>query len=308
MERASILKAGKSNYWFALSLRQVTRLWRFPQTPRERLARLFFRPNQQPPYPFHIRLDGVHYRGVFSEYLDWRIFFLGGFERETVNLCKFLSCHAAFPAFCDIGANRGLYSLLLAGLYARVVAFEPLDGNIRKLKSALDENGIDNVEILPLALGEADGQAPFYLPPEGNDGVGSFLPEHVQNSSRTEVIRIRQGDSILQERNVRPGLLKIDTEGYEWQVLRGLKATLERDRPFIVLEIGDSSKDAIRAGGGLHAALPPDYKMFEISDHTTAPEFFLKTLQPEDILNRPITNNLACPVEKAQALAPFIRD
>ena len=274
--------------------------------PREKLARGFFRPDRQKHYPFRVRLDGVFYRGNFSEYLDWRVFFLGSFERETINLCRFLAPHAKFPVFCDIGANKGLFSLMLARSYRKIYAFEPYESNIALFSAALKENDLGNVEILPFAMGEQDAVADFYLPPEGNFGIGSFVEGHVETPTEVRQMTIRRGDAVFQERNIHPGLIKIDTEGFEWPVLRGLSANLEQDRPFVVLEIGDSSKRAIREGGGLHAALPPDYRIFEISDHTTAPQFFLKPLAEDQILSRGITNNLYCPVERTDILAPFI--
>lgn len=287
-------------------LRPLTSEWRLKQDPRERLARGLFQPERQGHYPFRVQLDGIVFRGDFAEYLDWRVFFLGSFERETINLCKFLATHAKFPVFCDIGANKGLFSLLLADSYKNIYAFEPYQANIALFSAALKENGLGNVEILPFALGEAEAVTKFYLPPGGNFGIGSFVEGHVENPAETLQMTILRGDAVFREREIRPGLIKIDTEGFEWPVLRGLGAVLEQDRPFVVLEIGDSSKGAIREGGGLHAALPQDYRVFEISDHTTSPQFFLKPLAEEDILARGISNNLACPAERLDILAPFI--
>lgn len=294
------------NYPFSVLLRQVTSSWRLRQQPREKLARLFFRPSAQKSYPFRVMLDGIVYRGQFGEYLDWRVFFLGGFERETINLCRFLAQHAHYPTFCDIGANRGLFSVLLARSYREVYAFEPLEVNVALLQSGLDENGLRNVEILPFALGEAEAVAKFYLPPEGNRGSGSFVEGHLEGTIETRQMTVRRGDAVFREAKIHPGVIKIDTEGFEWQVLLGLRATLEEDRPFIVMEIGDSSKAAIRAGGGLDAALPPDYCVLEISDHTTTPEFYLKLLEEAEVLTRGISNNLACPAERLELLAPYI--
>jgi len=301
-----MLEVCEWNYPLAKLLRLYTSRWQFAQAPREKLARAFFRPHQRNYYPFKMQMDGIVYSGEFSEYIDWRIFFLGGFERETINLCKFLAPHASFPTFCDIGANRGLFSLLLASSYRNVVAFEPLEMNIEYLSAALEMNSLSNVEIQPFALGEQDTVGDFYVPPKGDSGIGSFVEGHVQNPTEMRKLAIRRGDAFFRERNIRPGLMKIDTEGFEWQVLRGLSDVLHEHRPFIVIEIGDSSKHAIREGGGLHGALPQDYQVFEISDHTTAPQFFLKLLDNDEILGRGISNNLACPAERVGALAPFI--
>lgn len=294
-------------YLLAVLIRQFTAQWWLPQVMRERLARAFFRPNRQQRYPFRVYVGGALYRGVFSEYLDWRIFFLGSFERETINLCKFLAAQARNRVFCDIGANKGLYSLVLARAYHEVFAFEPLAGNVRKFESALAENCISNVRIFPFAIGDRDEERTFFLPPSGNEGIGSFVEGHVPGGTGTQTIRIRRADDVFAENGICPGLIKIDTEGFEWQVLQGMKVTLETYRPFVVMEIGATSKDAIAQDGGLYASLPSGYRIFEVSDHTTVSQFFLRKVDDADILTREISNNLLAPVEKVAQLERFIR-
>jgi len=294
-------------YPVALALRQLTGFWRSPQVPREWLARAIFPPNCQRAFPFCVRTNGIIFRGDFHEYLDWRIFFLGGFERESINLCRFLSRYVSSRVFLDIGANKGLYSLMLSSSFSEIIAFEPLEGNILKFKNALQENAITNVEIVSYALGDRDENALFYVPPYGNEGVGSLVQGHIKEPGKTQTVRVRRGDEFCLERNLSIGMLKVDTEGFEWSVLTGLKVTLERDRPFVLFEIGDSSKQAFREGGGVHSVLPPNYTVFQVSDHSITRQFYLKPLSDGEILERGITNNLACPIEKTDILTNFVR-
>ena len=302
-----MLTARSWNYPLALAVRQATRQYWLPQRVREKMARVLFHPSRQVTHPFRVRLDRLVYRGDFREYLDWRVFFLGSFERETVNLCRFLAGHVRHRAFLDIGANKGLFSLLLAGRFDRVVAVEPLSGNIAKMELAMAENGIRSIEIARCALGDADGMAEFTLPPAGNEGIGSLVPGHVTNPSGTTLIPVRRGAALCEELELRPGLLKIDTEGYEAAVLRGLLPVLRRDRPFLVMEIGESSKAALAAGGGVMAHLPEDYVLLEVAEASTVRDFFLTPLAEEEMLARTISNNLACPGEHLPLLGPYIR-
>lgn len=298
-------------YLFALALRQITRHWWLPLPPREKLARLFFRPHHVPDTPFLIHLDDIRYRGTLREYLDWRIFFLGSFERETLNLARHLardlSQRGSEGGFLDVGANKGLYTLLLASHFPRVVAVEPMEENRAKLERALRENDIDNVHIAPCGLSDEEGSAPFYLPPAGNEGIGSFVSEHLPQAEQSITLPIRRGDDLCAEHRLTLGLVKIDTEGHEAAVLEGLRATLDRDRPFIILEIGDSTKAPLEARGGLTRLLPEGYTLFEISEHTRQRHFSLRALRDEELLSRDISNNLACPRERLSAVAPFLR-
>lgn len=293
-------------YPLAWLVRQFTAHWWLPQNPRERLANGLFSRQRQGHFPFTIRLDGVRYRGDFGEYLDWRVFFLGGFERESLNLCRFLSFHAPGDVFVDIGAFRGLYALLLAPYFRQVVAFEPLALNRGRMIEVLAENKIENVDVRPVALGDLNEELPFQLSPRGSDGQGTLL---IDSRAGLPVIRVpvRRGDQELGEFASRIGLIKIDCEGYEKQVLRGLRHTLEQSRPFVLFEIGDTTGPQFGSEQELVSSFPTGYDLFEVSDHSTARQFFLKPLNPGEYFTRAITNNLACPVERRAVINRYVR-
>ena len=277
----------------AWAVRQVTRHWWIPQSFRERIARLTFRPHKPRNIPFRIRHRNVYFRGNLNEYLDWRVYFLGDFERETINLCRELANNAKWLTFVDVGANNGLFTLSLAGHFNAIVAFEPFIDNVRLFEAALLENKIKNVEIHPCGLGNSDTLAALNLPPADNKGIGSFLP--LQDAAHSVVVPIRRGDDILKQYII--GVIKIDVEGYEAFVLEGLRNLLSRDRPFIILEISNASKKPIESSGGLLKLLPRDYDVYEISDHSTCRQFHLRMVKDREVLGRQITNNLCCPSE-----------
>jgi FkbM family methyltransferase len=265
-----------------------------------------FSRQRQSHFPFAIHLNGMRYRGDFGEYVDWRIFFLGGFERESLNLCRFLSSRAPGDVFVDVGAFHGLYALLLAPYFAQVVAFEPLAPNRKRMVDAFGENKIENVDVRPAALGDLQEELDFQLSPRGTDGQGTLLVD-----SRTDlpVIRVpvRRGDEELQEFASRIGLIKIDCEGYEKQVLAGLRHTLEQSRPFVLFEISDATGPQFDSEQELLGSFPDGYVLFEVSDHSTAREFFLKPLSASEFFTRAITNNLACPVERCAVVDRYVR-
>jgi FkbM family methyltransferase len=293
-------------YPLAWLVRQLTAQWWLPQNPRERLANGLFSRQRQAHFPFTIRLDGVRYRGDFGEYVDWRIFFLGGFERESLNLCRFLSSHAPGDVFVDVGAFRGLYALLLAPYFRQVVAFEPFAPNRERMIEALGNNKIENVEVRPVALGDLNGELDFQLSPRGTEGQGTLL---VDRRTELPVVRVpvRRGDEELQALAGQVGLIKIDCEGYEKQVLSGLRHTLEQSRPFVLFEISDVTGSQFHSEQELSSSFPAGYDLFEVSDHSIARNFFLKPLSAGEFFTRAITNNLACPAERRAAINPYVR-
>jgi FkbM family methyltransferase len=294
-------------YPAAWLVRQATRHWQLPQNPREKLALAFFKRDGQRSYPFLVWFDDVRYRGNFSEYVDWRVFFLGNFERESLNLCRYLAPRASGDVFVDIGGFHGLYDIFLAKHFAKAVVFEPFPDNQTKLLQALADNNITNVELRRFALGDAESELEFYDSPDGTTGQGSLVKPDGDAAKLVMKVPVRRGDDELAGLVSRIGLIKIDVEGYERFVLTGLKKTLEQARPFVLFELGDSSKPFFSSSDDLVQAFPSDYSFYEVSDHSTAPQFVLKELSKSELLTRTITNNLACPSEQRHLIAPFIR-
>jgi FkbM family methyltransferase len=123
----------------------------------------------------------------------------------------------------DVGANVGLYTekfVGLAGPSGRVVAFEPSPKNVETLRGRFEGNG--SVTIHPVALSDRTGIVTFYA--NGDDaGVTDSLVERTPNATRHEV-QAHRGDDYRQ--SFPPDVIKIDVEGFELEVLRGLRDVL----------------------------------------------------------------------------------
>lgn len=129
----------------------------------------------------------------------------------------------------DVGANVGLYSRKfsdIAGTSGKVFAFEPSPVNLRRLYEAV--GSLSNVAVVPVALGEREGVAAFE---QGSDPLGatSRIVDRAGGDSVERVeIRLSSGDSLVSSGVVAfPNVIKIDTEGFELDVLLGLTKTLE---------------------------------------------------------------------------------
>jgi FkbM family methyltransferase len=133
----------------------------------------------------------------------------------------------------DAGANIGWYSMLLDRL-ARdgtdIFAFEPDVHNRSLLERNVELNRARHVHVVPCALGESSGSARLYRYPGKNLGRHSLIDLHEGHSDGGEVrvtslieFWAAQG---LGERALR--FVKIDVEGYEIFVLRGMGELLRR--------------------------------------------------------------------------------
>lgn len=136
-------------------------------------------------------------------------------------------------AIIDAGANVGYFAVLLARLARghQVWAFEPNRRLHSILRTNLAINGLDRTRAFDCALGAGDGVLPLlYRPFESG---GGFLNAYADPDFEAQEAQIRALDDILPE-GQRIGLMKIDVEGFEPQVLDGARRTIARSPDLMI--------------------------------------------------------------------------
>jgi FkbM family methyltransferase len=141
----------------------------------------------------------------------------------------------------DVGANLGAVSWpLLARLpQLRVEAFEPSPRAGRQLAchAALNATLAPRLRAHALGLSDVEGVLPFFESRSGgNGGVGSLVPMHNTVAEGIPVALVAGDACIASGRAAPPDFVKLDVEGWEWQALAGLEATLRARRPALVME------------------------------------------------------------------------
>lgn len=126
----------------------------------------------------------------------------------------------------DIGANVGLYSKAFAqraGSGGHVYAFEPSPTNLERLRREIAS--LPNVTVIATALGRDSGTASFE---QGGDELGatSRVVESTRARATVTVPIAKADDLVAHGAVVVPAVVKIDTEGFELDVLEGMQATL----------------------------------------------------------------------------------
>lgn len=147
--------------------------------------------------------------------------------------------HFAIDSVLDVGANQGQFArdLRAAGYKGRIVSFEPLSG-AHALLSARAERDAAWVIHPRSAVGDTNGTISINV--SGNSVSSSVLPmldahAHAARDSvyvGSEQVPIVTLDSVTAQylRDGERVFLKIDTQGFEWQVLDGARETLRRAR------------------------------------------------------------------------------
>jgi len=131
----------------------------------------------------------------------------------------------------DVGANVGLYSCLL-GKYGRnvtMVAFEPNPVAVERLKRNVSLNGLGNVQIIPLALLDVDGDVIFDIVWSDRCSLrGKVVIPSKDKQGNLITVKAIRGDTLVQKRLApSPDIIKVDVEGGEIAVIKGMGVLLE---------------------------------------------------------------------------------
>ncbi|HEX4169366.1 MAG TPA: FkbM family methyltransferase [Bryobacteraceae bacterium] len=130
----------------------------------------------------------------------------------------------------DIGANQGLYALLfseLVGASGRVLAFEPEPDMFAALTRNCEVNSAFNVECFQFALGARNTRATLTrsLVHAGDNRIAAADSRKI---TRAIDIKVAPLDEVIGDKSV--DFIKMDVQGWELEVLRGMRRTLERNR------------------------------------------------------------------------------
>lgn len=152
---------------------------------------------------------------------------IDGLFSEHEFLSRTVEGVGAGGVFYDIGANIGLFGLLVAARGrqngVRVVCFEPEPSNARRLKENVMLNGVEGVVTVEQAgVGAAPGKIRLFL--AGYIGDHSMLADRKGGGESVEVPLVSIDEYCRTHGS--PTAMKIDVEGFELEVLRGASETL----------------------------------------------------------------------------------
>jgi FkbM family methyltransferase len=171
-------------------------------------------------------------------------------EREAYHLQQIGPCRGTA---IDIGANFGLYTLQMSRCYPQVISFEPNP----EVAAPLIAARLHNIKLLHEGVSCQRGVAQLFIPISNGVTLGGWasLDEHncpQATSFKKLTIPLSPLDA-YQFTGV--GLIKVDVEGHELEVLRGAEQTIRQSRPHLIIEVKDEHLVALRAtlgGWGYH--------------------------------------------------------
>jgi FkbM family methyltransferase len=223
--------------WMWASLRLLARArGGFPWTVWMRLQRWG---NPRKPYFVGRTADGTLYLGDYRELYAAHFAVYADNDLPLLNFLK-RRLQQSPGAFFDVGANMGILAASVARSLPEcpVYAFEPLPETIRRASATFALNKLNNVTLVPCAVGDENGDLTFYAAPNHSD-IASVYTASQREEAKAEATTVacRTLDSLVLEGVIKPAcLMKIDVEGHEYKALAGAQQILARDKPALVFE------------------------------------------------------------------------
>ena len=188
-------------------------------------------------------MRGVKFRFDLSFDPAIRLMYVGGYEIETIDAMRDI-LHPG-DTFLDIGANIGYLSSIATGLVGEkgsVHAFEPVPEYFERLKYFKELNPDYAITVNNVALGEKRGAAHIAVSDYANIGWNTMVSGYMKERMLKETLNIDViplAEYILENRLSSISLIKIDTEGYEYNVFLGMLEFLNAApaKPAILCEI-----------------------------------------------------------------------
>jgi FkbM family methyltransferase len=187
--------------------------------------------------------------------------------------------------FLDIGAYIGFHSLSVAIERPDVtcISFEPHPQIYKQLLRNIEINHLKNVMIYNLGVGDCSKEIDFYMQTEQNynRALSAIDYNTVIGECLKKTIKIVALDDFLKDDfKKKVSVVKIDTQGYEYQVLQGALKVIEKYQPIIIFEYHPNSNHNLDQ----ILTLLPQYRVFKIQPWTGVIRS-IEQSDPEGFLN-----------------------
>jgi FkbM family methyltransferase len=182
--------------------------------------------------------ENVNYKLDISNVVEHFIYF--GYKDKMFE--PVMSDIKAAKVILDIGANIGSTAMYFSKVNnsAKIFAFEPHPHTFKRASENLNRNQFRNINLVNLGLGNKKETLQLFEVNEKNPGMNRILQG---NESFPHVtIEVDTLDNFSRANEVTTiGFIKIDVEGFEYNVIEGGTETLKKDLPTLFIELDDSN-------------------------------------------------------------------
>lgn len=170
-----------------------------------------------------------------KNFIDACIYYIGDYEPYLK--MQFKKIIKSGDIILDVGANIGFHTLYFAeltGNKGKVYAFEPIPVNFKALTNNIQLNNFPQIVSVNKALGNTNTFMDIHIDNQDqNPGTFSILDIGLKNTT----IECVKGDDYLKQQGVnKVDFIKVDVEGFELEVFKGLARTITQFSPIIIFE------------------------------------------------------------------------
>lgn len=189
----------------------------------------------------------------------------GLYDREALTLALKILTTIKDPILLDIGANIGNHSLAFSTVAKQIYSFEPVSFIFNKLTENVQQNNIQNIKAFNIGFSDKNSQGLINIDTDGN--LGSSSISEIQ-SNKKEKIALINGDYFLKENHIKKiDFIKIDIEGHEFYAINGLKETIIKQRPLVMMEWNsEHNKQCFREANTMNEIFNK-YDIYSISEN-----------------------------------------
>jgi FkbM family methyltransferase len=212
---------------------------------------------------FSFLLNSYHHKG----------YWFYGINREKKSIALFRELIDKDSTVFDVGGHIGYFTtffMYLTGEKGKVVVFEPSFENLKYLKSnigRLPPEFKNNILLIEKGVGSDIGLLDLYIDPitgQNNSFVKDFSgflynrKFQAEKNVETKIVKVEVTtlDNFINETEIKPNFIKIDVEGYEWEVIQGSSDFINQNKPTLMIEIQSNELNIYNFFKGL------DYRIF----------------------------------------------
>lgn len=146
----------------------------------------------------------------------------------------------------EVGANLGYYALLEARKVKRVYAIEPIEESVIALKESIKKNKYENIEVYNLAISNKNGESEITVSERSNWASMVDINKTNENyqkrfkeliSGKQFVKTLTLDEFVSREEIESIDFVRMDTEGYEVEIVKGMDKTFKLMKPGAYLSI-----------------------------------------------------------------------
>jgi len=203
--------------------------------------------------------------------------------------------------FIDVGANLGYFSLIAAqiiGNNGAVYAFDINKASIENIEKNKKYNNLFNIETFHFAVTNRDGEINILKERVPNPFASILCPSEKKSVN----LRSISLDSFCVNKKIKPKVIKIDVEGAELLVLRGMKDLLINENLIVLLELHGEyiNKFDTKSEDIINFLYECGYFLYEIIDYRNQDDTLhgrFRKIEPNEIISK----NIMCYVSREES-------